>query len=174
MEINFERDMKIDEQALDVEWLKQTELAHLYNQHYAQCCKDLQIAQEEVKTIRSSLIRKANAFPEKCCGKPKPTDGDKEAYYRNHKKYKSLKQKAIDLEYEQNMAYLGKSEINYTRKAALEQLVVLLGQNYFAGPRAPRNLTKERKKVEKERQKRNLTKIGKKLGKMNKIKKRSK
>jgi len=171
MEINFERDMKIDEQSLDVEWLKQTELAHLYNQHYAQCYKDLQIAQEEVKTIRSSLIRKANKFPEIHCLKPKPTAGDIEAYYRTHPKYKRLKTKVIDLEYEKNMAELGKNEINYTRKAALEQLVTLLGQSYFAGPRAPRNLTKERKKAEKERQQRNLTRIGKK---MSKIKKRRK
>jgi len=154
MEIDFSRDMKIDETALDVEWLKQGELASLYNQHYAEMCRKLEIAHEEVKTIRSELIKRANKFPEKCCHKAKPNAQDIEAYYRTHKKYKKAKEHMIELEYEKNMAELGKNEINYTRKSALENLVILLGQQYFAGPRNPRDLTKERIKLEKERQKR--------------------
>lgn len=163
MEINFERDMRIDEQALDVEWLKQPELAHAYNEYYIQCSKAVQIAHEELKTRRSELIRRANKYPKKCCRKDKPTAGDIEAYYRTHKDYKALKNKLIDLEHEMRMAELAKNEVNYTRKAALENLVTLLGQNYFAGPKAPRDLTGERIKADKERKKRVGKKIGKKL-----------
>jgi hypothetical protein len=60
------------------------------------------------------------------------------------------------------MAEVAKNEFSFTRKAALENLVQLHGQNYFAGPKVPRNLSKERDEKE-ERQKRVMTNISQSL-----------
>lgn len=164
MELNYEQDMKIDEQALDVEWLvTQGEVAGRYNNHFAKCCKELAVAHEEVKTIRSELIKEANEQPQKCCNKPKPNAGDLEAYYRTHKKYKDARQNMIDLDFEKNMAEMAKNEINFTRKAALENAVSLLGLQYFSGPRAPRNLHKEANKRREVLKESNIKKISKSM-----------
>ncbi len=168
-DLNYEKDMTIDETALDVEWLvTQGELAGRYNNHYSKCYKEYLLAHEEVKTIRSELIRKANQNPQKCCFKAKPNKEDLEAYYRTHPKYKKAKTRMIDLEYEKNMAEQAKNEINFTRKAALENAVVLLGQNYFAGPRMPRDLHLESNKRRKELNHRNQQNISKGMKRRNK------
>lgn len=141
--MNYEEDMRIEETALDVEWLEQAELAIKYGQIYAEAKKDVAVAEEELKVIRSELIRDANDDPEGTCGKAKPNAGDIEAYYRNHPDHKEAKKELIDLQYELDMAEIAKNEISFTRKLALENLVKLHAQQYFAGPKVPRNLSME-------------------------------
>ncbi len=141
--VDYEADMHIDETALDVEWLLQAELAIKYGQFYTEHVRMCRRAEERKKIVRSELIRKVAEDPMGCCGKAKPTSGDVEAYYRTHPTYKEAVDAFIEVEYEKNMAEIAKNEIMFTRKAALEHLVTLHGQQYFAGPRVPRNLTKE-------------------------------
>lgn len=156
MNLDFQKDMRIDELALDVEWLRQGELAQEYNRYFSKIKRQCEIKHEELKTRRSELIRKATKNPKKCCftDKKEPTKDQIEAYYRTHKDYKAIKSELIDLEHEVRMAELAKNEINFTKKAALENLIELLKQNYFAGPKSPRDLTMERRLAEKERSKR--------------------
>jgi len=157
--MNYEKDMRIDETALDIEWLDQVELAMKYGKLYSQCKKELEEAEEEIKVIRSELIKEANEDPDKYLGDgTKPTGPNVEAYYRTHKRHKDIKQEIIDLQYEVNMAEIAKNEVSFTRKAALENLVTLHGQQYFAGPRVPRAITSEREK--KEQQKNADSKVG--------------
>ncbi len=141
--MNYEEDIRIDVDDLDVEWTEQATLALKYGKHYAQCRRELSEAEEEIKITRSELIKEANEDPEGCCDKEKPNAGDIEAYYRNHKRHKKAKEEIIRLQYELDMAEVAKNEVSFTRKAALENLVVLYGQQYFAGPKMPRNLSKE-------------------------------
>lgn len=141
--MNYENDMRIDESALDVEWLGQVSLALKYGRTYAEHKKTLLQAEEEIKVIRSELIKEANEDPEACCGKDKPNAADIEAYYRNHPRHRRAKKRWIDAQYELDMAEIAKNEISFTRKMALENLVILHGQQYFAGPKVPRNITKE-------------------------------
>ena len=62
-------------------------------------------------------------------------------------------QDVLDALKECNDAEIVKNEISFTRKAALENLVQLHGQSYFAGPSVARNLQKEReRKIEKRKQ----------------------
>ena len=155
--IDFEKDMKIDEEALDLELLNQAKLEAKYIGAVSEAFKDLRYAQENVKTIRSELIVKANKYPERCCNKPKPTAGDIEAYYRTHKKYKRIKKEAIDAEDRYNVLKDMKDDVHFTRTKALEGLVELLKQEYFAGPRMPRDLYSSKKNWHKEK------KIGSKM-----------
>jgi hypothetical protein len=160
--MNYERDMNIDETALDVEWLEQADLALKYGKIWADRKKVLTEAEEKVKVIRAELIAEANADPEGCCNKKSPNAADIEAYYRMSERHKKAKTAWIEAEYECNMAEIAKNEVSFTRKAALEQLVTLFMGNYFAGPKVPRNLIEERKEGQ-ERDKRVNADISSKL-----------
>jgi len=152
MELDYMKDVIIDETALDLEWLDQANLAAKYGKHWALCRKRLLEAEEKVKVIRAELVIEANTDPRKCCNKDKPNAADIEAYYRNSKRHKKAKEEWLEAQYECDMAEIAKNEISYTRKVALENLVRLHAQQYFAGPKVPRDLSKER--TSKELQKR--------------------
>ena len=162
-QFDFDSDKEIDESALDIEWLDQTSIAAKYGHHWAHLNKKVKKLRERKKTIRSELILKANQNPEECCYKTKPNAADIEAFYRTQPEYQSIVDELIDLEYELEYADIAKNEISFTRKAALENLVTLHGQMYFAGPKVPRDLIKERESKNKF-----MTKIKRGLNKGNK------
>ncbi len=141
--MDFEKDMYIDESALDVEWLGQAALALKYGKHLAELNHKLRQAEERKKTVRSELIQQANRNPEQCCDKAKPNANDIEAYYRTHEEYMVCIDELLKIQYEVEYAEVAKNEIAFTRKKALEYLVMLHGQQYFAGPKVPRDLSKE-------------------------------
>ena len=94
--MNYEKDLKIDVDALDVEWADHAELSLQYGKHYANCMKELEEAEEDIKITRSELIKKANEDPEGCLGDDiKPTAPNVEAYYRNHRRHKKAKTRII-------------------------------------------------------------------------------
>jgi hypothetical protein len=144
--MNYEQDIKIDETALDIEWLDQAALAIRYGRHWAECKKKANEAGEKIQIIRSELIALANSNPTKYCKKDKPNAADIEAFYRLHPRHIAAKEVWMDAQYELDMAEVAKNEMSFTRKAALENLVKLHGQQYFAGPKIPRNISEERSK----------------------------
>jgi len=162
--MDYEKDMKIDETALDVEWFEQAPLALRYGKYWARARRNLTIAEEKIKVVRAELIKLANLNPDKYLGKDvKPTGPNVEAFYRNHSRHKAAKDEWIEAQYNLNMIEVAKNEISFTRKAALENLVKLHGQGYFAGPKMPRNLTEEMQKRDKEVNKRIGSKLSHKM-----------
>jgi len=147
-DINYDRDIQIDDAALDLEWCGQAELAMKYGKHWVKCKNVLSEAEEKVKVVRAELINRVNSNPMKFCNKEKPNAADIESYYRRHLRHKEAKQELLEAQFELSMAEIAKNEISFTRKVALENLVKLHGQEYFAGPKMPRNLTEERKAKE--------------------------
>lgn len=154
--MNYEKDIHIDETALDVEWLEQAELAVKYGKYWARCKDRVTRAEENIKLIRSELIAEANDEPVKCCNKERPNAADIEAYYRRDKRHIEAKDEWMEALNELNIAEVVKNEISFTRKAALENLVILHGQNYFAGPSMLRNLQGEREKKQEKRKQNDL------------------
>lgn len=142
-ELNYEQDMEIDVDALDIEWLEQASLAMKYGRHVSHLRRKVSQLEERKKTERSELIQEANEDPQGCCGKDKPNAADIEAYYRASTPYKNVVQQLLDAQYELSMAEVAFSEISRTRRTALENLVRLHGQQYFAGPKVPRDLSRE-------------------------------
>ncbi len=142
--MNYETDLRIDETALDVEWLEQASLAMKYGRYYAIARRNVTEAEEKVKVTKAELISEANEDPVGCCNKEKPNAADIEAFYRNHERHKEAKKEWVDAQFELDMAEVAKNEFSFTRKAALENLVILHGQQYFAGPRVPRDLHEQR------------------------------
>lgn len=141
--MDYEKDIEIDPDALDLEWLNQAPLSMKYVKHFAQCRKRLTLAEEKIKVIRAELIKRANSDPKRFCNKDKPNAADIEAYYRNHKLHKEAKEEWVEAQYEYTMAEGAKNEFSFTRKASLENLVKLHGQQYFAGPSVPYEINRE-------------------------------
>ena len=146
MKLDYAKDMIIDPEALDIENLTQADLEREYIEQLSDLRKEKEYAHEEVKTVRSELIRDAFEDPEKCCnkvdGKP-PTAPQVEAYYRTHEKYKNAKQELIEAEDAYLVAQDMKDNIHFTRSKAIDNLVRLHAQSYFEGPTVPRNLLDE-------------------------------
>jgi hypothetical protein len=153
-EINYEKDIHIDEDQLDVEWVEQPDLAMKYASNLAKLRTKVRGLEEEKKVVRSECIVEANENPEGCTGKAKPNSADLEAYYRTQTVYKDVIEDLLKAKEELEFAELAFQEISWTRKNALENLVKLHAQQYFAGPSIPRDLSMKRvdynaKKVEK-------------------------
>ena len=145
--MNYERDMYIDHTALDVEWLEQAQLAAKWGNYYNECLDEFTRAEENVKTVRSELTIEINKNPEKFLGDDvKPTDTKVDAAIRIHKSFLAAKERWMKAMKKMKDAEVVKNEIGFTRKSALENLVTLHGQMYFAGPKMPRDLSNEWKK----------------------------
>jgi len=144
--MNYERDTRIDVDALDTEWADQADLARKYAKHLTNTKAEVSRLEERKKTKRSELIVKANKNPLELLNKKSPNAGDIEAYYRTDREYIQIVKELIDLQEEAEFEELAFQEIAWTRKKALENLVTLHGQQYFAGPKVPRDLSKEYQK----------------------------
>jgi len=138
--MDYKEDCKIDESALDVEWLAQTELGIKYGEYWAECKDALTRAEEKIKLVRAELCKECYEKNEK------PTDKKLETYFRTHKRHIQAKEEWMDAKFKENIADIAKWQISNTRKDALENLVRLHGQSYFAGPNMPRDLIEEAEK----------------------------
>jgi len=153
---NYKKDMAIDDTALDIEWLEQAELATKWGIEWVNAKDELARAEENVKITRAELVQKANADPDRYLGDGvKATAPNIEAYYRTHKLHKAAKERWLTALKQVGVLEVVKNEISFTRKAALENMVQLHGQSYFAGPKMPRDLHTERKDRNKTRQEAN-------------------
>lgn len=142
--MDYEKDVEIDESALDVEWLNQAKLAVQYGREWAYRVQLRMRAEEHLKVVTATLVKKVNDDPETYLGSGvKSTIANVEAYYIKQKTYIEAKEALNEALYEENIAEVIKKEISTTRKAALENLVKLHALNYFAGPNMPRDLSYE-------------------------------
>ena len=149
MEIDYDKDMQIDESALDVEWLGQAALAIKYARHLVACADKVRHLEEQKKTKRSEIIVLVNSDPDTHCGKSKPNAADIEAAYRTDAGYIQIIEQLLAAQGELQFAELARSEIAFTRRQTLENMVKLHAQQYFAGPSVPRDLSKEWERREK-------------------------
>ena len=165
MAIDYAKDSKINVDALDIEVATQAEKEEKYIDQVRKLKTRSHRLEEELKTLRSELILRVNQNPQKYLGVDKATGPLIEAYYRTNKKYQKLKMAMIEAQDAAAVAEDMKDLFHFTRTKALDELVQLHGQNYFAGPKVPRNIKKEYERWEdrEERQKERSKKIGKKL-----------
>ena len=159
--MDYEKDITIDENALDIEWLDQASLALKYAKHLTQLKARVARLEEKKKTKRSELILEVNENPIELMNKKTPNAADIEAYYRTDEEYKEIVKELLLVQEEAEFAELAFQEIAWTRKKSLEYLVILHGQQYFAGPKIPRDLSKEWE--QREQQKRSDEGVGKKM-----------
>lgn len=149
--MNYEQDIKIDHDALDIEWLEQPELMMRYSRHQARCALDYDKAKERLEVVKAELDKQIRQHPEKY-EIAKITETVILNTIITQPKYTATQGEMLDAKFEWDIARAAVNAIN-GRKDALENLVRLHGMQYFAGPKMPRDLTRE---VERKRQQTNV------------------
>ena len=136
--LNYEDDIRIDEEMLDVEWLEQPTLFLKYASHFANTQRDLDDVKQKLDILKAELDIEIRKNPTKF-GIEKITEGAIQSAILTNASYNALYEILLDTKYENDMAKNAVQAMNM-RKDALENLVKLHAQSYFAGPRVPHNL----------------------------------
>ena len=142
MELDYERDLYIDESALDVEWLGQASLMFRYSKELAKAEREIARLKEKQAVVKAELDRDIRLVPEDFDIKVKVTEAVVSNTILFQEEYKTITNELIEAQYEVSMI---KGAVNaiHQRKDALQDLVRLHGQRYFAGPSVPRDLSHE-------------------------------
>ena len=145
--MNYENDIKIDETSLDVEWLQQPSLMMKYAEQVSRAQADTEIMKQDLDILKAEIDKKIRANPEKY-EIAKITESVILNTIIQQKEYQEANIEYIEAMYELNMTKNAVKAID-GKKTSLENLVKLHGQQYFAGPSVPRDLSKEWKEKEK-------------------------
>ena len=139
--LNYAEDVKIDPDALDVEWLEQPELMRKYAKHCADTKRAMDEAKERFEIGRARIEMDVRSDPA-AYGLSKPTEAGIQSTILLQESYQNLVHKYNEAKYEYEIALAGVRSIDQ-KKTALENLVKLLAASYFAGPQSPRDLRQE-------------------------------
>jgi hypothetical protein len=157
VELNYEKDLQIDDAALDLELLNQASLFMKYAKHYADTQRIVENTKQSLDIVRAGLDKSIRENPEKFKIE-KITEGAIQATILIDKGYQLANQQYLDAQYEKNMAGNAVNSMNM-RKEMLEGMIKLLAQSYFAGPSVPHDLSK----LKAEREKKTESNIGTRL-----------
>lgn len=158
--MDYEREITIDETQLDIEWLEQPGLMLRYSRHLAMMRRELDKSKQDLDIAKAETDKDIRQHPEKH-KLEKITEGAVAAAILLAKDYQDAFQNYLDAKFEADMAQ-GAVVAFEQRKTALENLVKLNGQQYFAGPKMPRDLEAARK-ANKEKQEEVNKKVGSSL-----------
>jgi hypothetical protein len=146
-ELNYEKDLKIDEDSLDLEMFNQASLFMKYAKHYAETRRTLDEEKQRLDIVRADIDKQIREHPEKFKIE-KVTEGAIQSAILTEGTYNIAYKKYLDAKYESDMASNAVQAMN-TRKEMLEGLQKLLAQSYFAGPSVPHDLSKLKAEREK-------------------------
>lgn len=141
MEQVYEQDISINPDALDVEWVKQAQTFFKYAQLAAQARDRMDRQKDALDVIMAGLGLKIRTNPASY-GLEKITEAGVQAAIILNKEYTAANDTLNQLKYEYEVLSAAVRSLDQ-KKTALENLVRLQGQSYFAGPESPRNIGKE-------------------------------
>ena len=147
--MNYEQDLKIDVDALDVEWADQPSLMLRYTKVAAEARMELDKAKEDLGTVKAEIDLQIREDPESF-GIAKVTESAIQSAIILDDGFNKANEKCLQLAYEFEMAQGAVRAVDQ-RKQALENLVKLHGLQYFAGPKIPRNLSYEYQQKQKQK-----------------------
>lgn len=131
---DYEKDLAIDANYLDAEFLGHAELFMKYAKEASVAKRNAARAEETVKTTRSMIIRNLKASGEKL------TESAIEAMYRTDVEYIRVKEEKVEADYYADLMTNAVFAFQ-SRKTALENLVKLYISEYNSGPSEPRDLS---------------------------------
>lgn len=149
-EIDYETDIIISTDDLDLDCRDQPVLMLKYTKHLAEMKRQVDNAKEALSITKAEVDRKIREHPEAYGIEGKVTEGAITSALLTEDDYQEASKKYIDCNYEANMAD-GAVKAFSDRKSMLEALIKLHGQQYFAGPKVPRDLSYESQKREKQK-----------------------
>jgi len=146
--VNYEDDLRIDEEMLDWEFLDQASRMMKYCTIYAEAIKHESLAKETFDICKAGLDKDIRTDPEKFGITGKITEEMVKNTIFLQADYTAANHAYIEACYESEMAK-GAVRAMDQRKEALENMVRLHGQSYFAGPKVPHNLAETKFKWKK-------------------------
>jgi Cdc6-like AAA superfamily ATPase len=146
--MNYEEEIKIDVDALDLEWRDQPVLMMTYARQAAEARRHLDQMKEKIELVKAELDREIRTKPERY-GIEKITENAVQNTIITLPEFKKASKILLDAKFDADIAQSAVIAISQ-RKDALENLVRLHGQQYFAGPKVPRDLSFEAQKREKQ------------------------
>jgi len=148
--MNYEEDVEISADDLDVDCLGQPSLMLKYGKHEAEMDKELALEKERLDLVKAEIDKKIREAPEDFGIETKVTETVITNTILASEVYKKAYKKYLDVKFEYDVA---KSAVRAVaqRKDMLEALIRLHGQQYFSGPSIPRDLSLETQKREKQK-----------------------
>lgn len=140
--MGYEKDMYIDERSLDVECLEQASLMVKYSQKLAEARMERDLAKEALDLLRAEIDLNIRDDPE-AFNLTKVTEAAITNRILQEEDYQDAQRTYNNANYEVNLLQGVVSAIEQ-RKSMLEKLVQLHGQQYFAGPAIPHNISEVR------------------------------
>ena len=139
--MNYEQDILIDGEALDQEWLRQPSLVMQYSKHAAEKTRRLDEAKQNLDIAKAEADKRIRTNPE-AYDIAKVTETVIANAILIEEGYKDAYDEFLVAKYESDMARAAVVAFEH-KKAALENLVRLFGQQYFAGPSMPLQINRE-------------------------------
>ena len=137
-EFDFEQDLAIDPSRLDEEWLAHPVVYMKYCNALTDITQERDKQKEKLEVVKAELDRDIRSDPEKF-GLAKITEGAISSVLILQPKYKDAQEELNNLTYQVNMIGNAVKAFEH-RKKALEAMVDLYINQYWAGPKEPRNL----------------------------------
>jgi hypothetical protein len=139
--MTYESDIQIDETALDVEWIEHPGKMLTYTTGAAEAHRDMDLAKAKLDFVKAKLDRDIR---ESASGtSQRLTEFGIQSMILLEPEYDEANREFIEAKFQYEVAS-GVVKSFEHRKSALENLVRLHGQSYFAGPSVPHNLSEER------------------------------
>lgn len=145
----FKDDLAIDPNALDVEWLEQPKKFFDVAEQAAEAKREVDRAKLALDVTEAELDNDIRTSPQKY-GIAKITETALKAAMRLTDKYQKAQTTLTEAQYAKAMLDSATQAWDQ-RKRALENLVYLHGQSYFAGPSVPRDINKKYQEAEDKR-----------------------
>lgn len=142
MEFEYELDINVDENALDVELLEQPLLMKKYGDIMAEARREFDFKKEALDAVKAELSKEIRADPD-AFQLGKVTENLVSDTIVIQDSYQKAAEDVVEAQYTYNMARSAFDAIA-TRKDTLEGLIKLYGMQYFVGPSISRNLSEER------------------------------
>jgi len=134
----FKDELEIDHNALDIEWLEQPKRFFEVAEQAAEAKRDVERAKLALEVAEAELDNDIRTNPA-TYGIAKITEGAIKSAIAVSAKYQDASNAYADAQYNNNMLQSAVAAWDQ-RKRALENLVYLHGQSYFAGPSVPRDI----------------------------------
>jgi hypothetical protein len=151
LDTDFGKDMQIDPNGLDVEWLEQPGMLMRYSKIAADMRLEMDLEKENLELVKARLDSDIRQNPEEF-GILKVTEAGIAATIPKQTKYQSAHEEYLNARHDYDIAMAAVRACDQ-RKSALEALTRLLGLEYFSAPTSPRDLDVESHRRQKARNK---------------------
>jgi hypothetical protein len=150
--MTYESDIEIDEQQLDLMWLDQPRVMARYCTVAAEAQRQMGVAKEQMDYVEANLSRAIRTKPDDygvVAGSRGVTEDAIKSAIQTNADYREAVTAYLNAKYEAEVA-VGVVRAFDQRKSALENLVRLHGQSYFASPRGAGDMELGEKRLQRD------------------------